>query len=119
MTIATTSAEPLGADALSRLASVTAFEEAARARLAPMAYAYYAGGAGAERTLSRNAEAWSRLLVWYRVMVDVSRRSTATTLLGRPIAAPLLVAPTALHRMACDEGEIGRASCRERVYSGV
>lgn len=106
MTTATTSAGPLGAEELSRLASVAAFEEAARSRLAPMAYAYYAGGAGAERTLSRNAEAWSRLLVWYRVMVDVSRRSTAATLLGRPIAAPLLVAPTALHRMACDEGEI-------------
>jgi len=117
MTIANMSPEQLGEDDLRRIASVAAFEEAARARLTPMAYAYYAGGAGAERTLARNAEAWSCLSVWYRVMVDVSRRSTATDLLGSRIAAPLLVAPTALHRMACDDGEL--ATVRACGAAGV
>jgi 4-hydroxymandelate oxidase len=117
MTIAHMSLEPPSADDLRRIASVAAFEEAARARLTPMAYAYYAGGSGAERTLARNAEAWSRLSVWYRVMVDVSQRSTATALLGSRIAAPLLVAPTALHRMACEDGEL--ATVRACGAAGV
>jgi 4-hydroxymandelate oxidase len=117
MTIAHMSPEPLSADDLRRIASVAAFEEAARTRLTPMAYAYYAGGSGAERTLARNADAWSRLSVWYRVMVDVSQRSTATALLGHRIAAPLLVAPTALHRMACDDGEL--ATVRACGAAGV
>jgi 4-hydroxymandelate oxidase len=40
----------------------------------------------------------------------VSRRALATTVLGSRVALPVLVAPTAFHRMACAEGE--RATVR-------
>lgn len=99
-------AQPEHAQPPDALASVAAFEEAARERLSAMAYAYYAGGAGDEVTLSRNCAAWSEIRIWHRVLVDVSRRSTGATLLGREMSAPLLVAPTALHRMACPDGEL-------------
>ncbi|MSR27996.1 MAG: alpha-hydroxy-acid oxidizing protein [Phycisphaerales bacterium] len=77
-----------------------------------MAYAYFAGGSGRERTLTRNQEAWEAISVWYRVMVDVSSRSMATTLFNEPLRVPLLAAPTALHKMAHPEGECAtRRAC--------
>jgi 4-hydroxymandelate oxidase len=42
-------------------------------------------------------------------MVDVSRRDLATTVLGQPVAMPVLVAPTAFHRLAVPEGELATA----------
>jgi len=45
----------------------------------------------------------------YRVLVDVSRRSTSTQVLGVRQAAPLLVAPTAFHRLADERGEVATA----------
>jgi 4-hydroxymandelate oxidase len=41
--------------------------------------------------------------------VDVSRRSTRTTVLGSEIDFPVLVAPTAFQRLACDDGELATA----------
>ena len=57
--------------------------------------AYIAGGAGEERTLRWNREAFSRLRLRPRVLVDVSAVSTETTVLGAPVSMPVLVAPTA------------------------
>ena len=91
---------------LAAIFQIDEFEHAARARLDPMAFAYFVGGAGRELTLERNRAAWDALSIWYRVMVDVSRRSTATTLLDLPLSFPLLAAPTALHKMAHPEGEL-------------
>jgi isopentenyl diphosphate isomerase/L-lactate dehydrogenase-like FMN-dependent dehydrogenase len=89
--------------------NVHEYEEAARATLDPGAYAYYAGGAGDERTLRANVEAFARWELRPRVLVDVSEVSTATTILGTEIAFPLLVAPTAFHRLAHPEGELATA----------
>jgi 4-hydroxymandelate oxidase len=43
------------------------------------------------------------------VLRDVSRRDPSTTVLGTRIAAPLLCAPTAFHRLACADGELATA----------
>jgi isopentenyl diphosphate isomerase/L-lactate dehydrogenase-like FMN-dependent dehydrogenase len=43
------------------------------------------------------------------VLVDVSEVSTETTVLGTQVALPLLVAPTAFHRLAHPEGELATA----------
>jgi isopentenyl diphosphate isomerase/L-lactate dehydrogenase-like FMN-dependent dehydrogenase len=68
-------------------------------------YGYYAGGAGDELTLRDNEEAWRRISIRPRVLVDVSQRDPATTLLGRPRPHPVMVAPTAYHRLAHPDGE--------------
>ena len=70
---------------------------------------YYAGGAGDERTLRDNADAWARHRLLPRVMVDVSGVSTATTVLGTEISMPVIVAPVALQKMAHADGEAGMA----------
>ena len=84
--------------------------EALAARALPAGpLGYYAGGAEDEITLRENVAAWSRRRLRPRVLVDVSEVTTATTALGAPIAAPILVAPTALQRMAHPDGEPGVA----------
>ena len=91
-------------------------ELSARERLAPLAYEYYVGGANDEVTVRENRAAFERLALRYRVLVDVSRRSTSTTVLGTPVAFPVLVAPTAFQRLACDDGEM--ATARAAAASG-
>lgn len=84
-------------------------EAAARERLTALAYEYYVGGANDEVTVRENRSAFERLALRYRVLVDVSRRSTQTSVIGQSIELPVLLAPTAFHRLACDEGEIAAA----------
>lgn len=82
-----------------------AWEAAAREQLSQLAYDYYAGGADDELTLADNLAAWRRLRLRPRVLRDVSVVDTSTTVLGTPVALPVLVAPTAYQRLAHDEGE--------------
>ena len=89
--------------------NVDDFEEAARARLDPGAYGYFAGGAGDEHTLRENAAAFTRWELRPRVLVDVGEVSTATTVLGTELSLPLLVAPTAFQRLAHPDGELATA----------
>src|SRR5690349_7080002 len=92
-------------------------ELAARERLTALAYEYYVGGANDEVTVRENRAAFERLALRYRVLVDVSKRSTATTVFGTPIDLPVLIAPTAFQRLACDDGEI--ATARAAAASGT
>jgi isopentenyl diphosphate isomerase/L-lactate dehydrogenase-like FMN-dependent dehydrogenase len=89
--------------------SVHDYERLAEASLPSGPLGYYAGGAADERTLQDNVAAWSRRRLRPRVLVDVSTVSTATTILGTEVSTPVLVAPTALQRMAHPDGEPGMA----------
>jgi 4-hydroxymandelate oxidase len=84
-------------------------EQEARGRIGEMAYAYYAGAAEDELLLAENVAAWRRWRLHPRVLVDVTTISTATSLLGTPVASPVMVAPTALHSMAHPDGEVATA----------
>lgn len=85
--------------------NVMDYERLAAAAMPEGPLGYFAGGAGDERTLRENVAAWGRRRLRPRVLVDVGAVSTATTVLGTPIASPVLVAPTALQRMAHPDGE--------------
>jgi 4-hydroxymandelate oxidase len=91
------------------LASVWDYAERARKVLPKEAYDYYAGGAEEEWTLRENRAAFERFVLRPRVLVDVAERSTSTTVLGERVAAPVLVAPTAVHCLAHPEGEVATA----------
>lgn len=88
---------------------VADYERLAEERLEPGAFGYYAGGAGDELALRENVEAWRRLRLRPRVLVDVADVSAATTVLGAPVSMPVLVAPTAIQRLAHPDGEPGMA----------
>ncbi len=89
--------------------SVADYERDAAELLDPMVHAYYAGGAGDEETLRWNREAFRRVRLLPRVLRGVGERSTATTVLGTPVATPILVAPMAFQRLAHPEGEVATA----------
>lgn len=82
------------------------FEAIAREALTQQAYDYYASGAQDEVTLRENRAAYDRVSLAYRVLVDVSRRDLTATVLGQAVSMPILIAPTAFHRLATDEGEL-------------
>jgi isopentenyl diphosphate isomerase/L-lactate dehydrogenase-like FMN-dependent dehydrogenase len=92
--------EPLNVREYARLA-----EDA----LDPGALSYFTGGAGDEWTLRRNEEAFARLVLRPRVLVDVASVTTATELLGESLSMPVLVAPTAMLKVVHPDGEPGAA----------
>ncbi|HWN66332.1 MAG TPA: alpha-hydroxy acid oxidase [Haliangium sp.] len=89
--------------------NVMDFERVARERLSPLAWDYYASGANDEITLRENRAAFDRLAIHYKVLVDVSARSPGTRVLGHDVSMPLLLAPTAFHRLAHPDGELATA----------
>lgn len=93
-----------------KLLTLRDYERAARRRLTRPAYDYYRSGADEERTLRENRRAFGRWLIWYRVLVDVAERDLSTTVLGRRVSMPILIAPTAYHLLAHEGGE--RATAR-------
>jgi len=91
------------------LVNVRDFEREAALRLPPDVLDYYAGGALDEVTLCENRAAYARISLYYRVLAGLRDRSLETTVLGERVSMPILVAPTAFHRMACEEGELATA----------
>ena len=94
---------------MNELLNVLDYERLAEASLEPGAHGYFAGGANDERCLRENVEAWRRYRLRPRVLVDVSATSAATIVLGTEVSMPVLVAPTAFHRMVHPDGEAGTA----------
>ncbi len=85
------------------------YARAARRTLTKDVLDYYEGGALDEITLRENAAGWERLKLYYRVLAGVGKRDLTTTVLGQPISMPIVVAPTAFHKLACETGEIAAA----------
>jgi 4-hydroxymandelate oxidase len=81
-------------------------EALAKAKLPQLAWDYYSSGADDERCIRRNIDAYERILLHYRVLVDVAQRSLATTVLGERLAIPIAVAPTAFHGLAHPDAEL-------------
>jgi 4-hydroxymandelate oxidase len=98
-----------GAAGLEQLVCCDDFHEAAKARLAPMVYDYYRSGALREWTLAENERAWNRWVFCRRSLVGVADIDLSTTVLGQRLSLPVLVAPTAFHRLADPAGEVATA----------
>jgi 4-hydroxymandelate oxidase len=89
--------------------NVADYLEAASAKVDPGVWCYFEGGAGDEVTLRANVAAYGHWRFRPRMLVDVSEVTTATTLLGTPVASPLGVAPFAMQRLIDPEGEVATA----------
>src|ERR687885_507623 len=79
-------------------------EALAREVMEPGAFDFIAGGAEDEVTLRRNREDFERIVLRPRVLEDVSSVDTSTTVLGAPVSLPVLLAPTAGHKLCCPDG---------------
>ncbi len=88
-------------------------EALARELIEPAAFDYIAGGSDDELSLRRNREDFERIALRPRVLVDVSNIDTSTTVLGTPVKLPVLLAPTAGHKLCCADGELATARAAE------
>jgi lactate 2-monooxygenase len=97
--------------------SSTELQERARQKMSPEAYGYVAGGAGAELTMRANLEAFERVRIVPRMLRDVAARDLSSTLLGTPMAAPVMLAPVGVQSIVHPEAEL--ASGRAAAAVGV
>jgi L-lactate dehydrogenase (cytochrome) len=85
----------------------------AQARVPRMFFEYAESGSYAEETLRANRRDLEAVKLRQRVLVDVSNREHATTLLGQPVSLPLALAPVGLLGMQHGNGEILAAQAAE------
>ncbi|MGY4573565.1 L-lactate dehydrogenase [Bradyrhizobium pachyrhizi] len=87
-------------------------------RRVPKAFFDYADrGSYTEDTLRANSEDLQQIKFRQRILVDVSKRTLATTILGEPAAMPLILAPVGLLGMQHGDGEI--YACRAAQAAGI
>ena len=85
------------------------FEVLAKQRLSHFAYEYIASGAADELTLRWNREAFDQIRLRPKALADVEKIDTRITLFGQEMPHPILLAPTARHRLAHPQGEVATA----------
>jgi (S)-2-hydroxy-acid oxidase len=79
--------------------------EIAKRKVDRNTYHFIASGADGEQTLRDNVEAFGRYRLQPRVLCNVSKITTTTTLLDQPISFPVCVSPTSLQCVAHPDGE--------------
>jgi 4-hydroxymandelate oxidase len=101
------------------LLNIADYGAAARARLSRETLDYFEGAALDEITLRENTEAWQRLKLYYHVLTGTGPRDLSATVLGQPVSMPILIAPTALHKLACDAGELATARAARKAQTAL
>lgn len=89
--------------------SYEALEKGAKEALSPEAFAYVAGGAGAERTIETNDRAFSRWRLVPRTLRDVGTRDLSITLFGEELSVPFLLAPIGAQGIVHEDGDLSSA----------
>src|SRR6185369_9741624 len=89
----------------------------ARRRVPKAFFEYADAGSYNEETLRANRSDLERIKLRQRVLVDVSQRSLATTIIGEKAALPLALAPIGLCGMQHGDGEI--LACRAAQAAGI
>ena len=100
---------------LRRAASVSDLRRIAKRRLPGGVFDYIDGGAEDERALAANEAAFARTMFRPRVLRGVEKVDISTTLLGRPLDYPLVLAPTGFTRIADPQGELAVARAAARA----
>lgn len=96
---------------------LTRLQDAAREALPAQAFGYVAGSAGTGSTAEANRAAFERWRLVPRMLRDVSERDLSTTVLGTPMAAPVLLAPIGVQTIVHPDGEL--ASARAAAEAGL
>jgi L-lactate dehydrogenase (cytochrome) len=100
---------------LRRAAGVSDLRRIARRRLPAGVFDYIDGGAEDERTLAANTRAFAERTFVPRVLRSMGKIDTSTTLLGRALPYPLVLAPTGFTRIADPQGELAVARSAARA----
>jgi len=84
-------------------------EGKARQHMSREAFAYIAGGAGLESTVTDNRSDFENHKIVPRMLRDTSNRDTHTEILGRRLPSPLLLAPVGVLEMVHPEADMAVA----------
>ncbi len=102
---------------MKHVTSIADLRELARRRVPRAFFEYADSGSYSEQTLHANRTDLAAIKLRQRVLVDVSERNLATTILGQKIASPLVLAPIGLCGMQYGDGEI--LSARAANAAGI
>jgi isopentenyl diphosphate isomerase/L-lactate dehydrogenase-like FMN-dependent dehydrogenase len=94
--------------------SIADLERMARRRLPRFVYDFLAGGAGQERTLAANRDAFARRTLVPRALAGGGEPDPSIEVLGETARLPLAIAPIGLAGLAHPDGEIGLARAAAR-----
>ncbi|MDB5456724.1 MAG: lldD [Caulobacter sp.] len=94
-------------------ADISDFRALAKRRLPNFLFEYVDGGSFSETTMRRNIEDLQAIRLRQRVMHDVSAIDLSTTLMGKPAALPIALAPIGLAGMYARRGEVQAARAAE------
>lgn len=84
-------------------------------RRAPkMFYDYAESGSWTEQTFRENVSDFAQIRLRQRVAVDMTNRTTASTMIGQDVAMPVALAPVGLTGMQSADGEIKAARAAEK-----
>jgi L-lactate dehydrogenase (cytochrome) len=102
---------------LGHILSLDDFEVAARRHLPRPIFAYISGAVERNHSLRANARSFEQYEFITRVLIDMSRRSTGTMLLGQRYSAPFGLAPMGISALSAYRGDLvlTQAAARENV----
>ena len=102
---------------LSTMTCIEDLRQVARRKVPRAFFDYAEAGAYSQATLRSNREDLDRIKLRQRVLVDVSQRDLATTIIGEPARFPIALAPIGLCGMQRGDGEI--LACRAAHAAGI
>ena len=85
-----------------------------RRRAPRMFFDYCESGSYTEQTFRDNCSDFAQLRLRQKVAVDMTGRTTASTMAGQPVSMPVALAPVGMTGMQCADGEIKAARAAER-----
>ena len=95
--------------------NVADYQKLARRRLPAIVWDFLEGGVEDEQGLVYNRSVFDRYKFEPVRLRDVSRRTIATSLLGHPVAAPLIIAPTGVNGLFWPQGDLILAQAAARA----
>src|SRR6202051_2063463 len=101
--------------ALDKCYNVFDLRDAAKGKLPKAVFEFVDRSTEDEIALRNNRAAFERIRMRHRALVDVSGRSTKTTLFGKEISAPMAIAPTGAAGLCWYEGELELAKAAAKT----
>ena len=98
---------------MGQILEIADLKELARRRVPKMFFDYADSGAFTQSTYQANEDDFKKIKLRQRVLVDMSNRSLATTMIGEKVAMPVALAPTGLTGMQHADGEMLAAQAAE------
>ena len=98
---------------MSKPLTIADLKTRARRRVPKMFFDYADSGSWTEGTYRANEEDFARVKLRQRVLVDMTNRSLATTMVGQEASMPVALAPTGLCGMQHADGEMLAAKAAE------